>query len=65
MMILCSAKRPRINGGFAPEHTSGQWRHYVDSSKFSLKEMLLHNGNKFLSIPPDGAVHTNETYENL
>jgi hypothetical protein len=30
-----------------------------------LKAVLLHDGNKFPSILPDGAVHRNETYENL
>ena len=29
------------------EHTSGQWRLFIDSSQVSLKIVLLHNGNKF------------------
>jgi len=47
------------------EHTSGQWRLFIDLSKISLKAVLLHNGNKFLSIPLVHAVHVKETYENL
>jgi hypothetical protein len=47
------------------EHTSGQWRHFTDSSKFRLKAVLHHNGNKFPSIPLAHAVHMKETYENL
>jgi hypothetical protein len=47
------------------EHTSGQWRLLIDSSKVSLKAVLLHNGNQFPSIPLAHAVHMKETYENL
>jgi hypothetical protein len=47
------------------EHTSGQWRLFIDSSKASLKAVLLHNGNKFPSIWLAHAVHMTETYENL
>jgi DNA gyrase/topoisomerase IV subunit B len=42
------------------EHTSGQWMHFTDSSKVSLKAVLLHNGNKFHSIPMARAVHVKE-----
>jgi hypothetical protein len=41
----------------APE----QWRIFTDSSKFSLKAILLHNGNKYPSIPLFHAVHMKET----
>ena len=47
------------------EHTSGQWRLFINLSKISLKAVLLHNGNKFLSILLVLAVHMKETYENL
>jgi len=39
------------------EHTSGQRRLFIDSSKVHLKKVLLHNGNRFPSIPVAGAVH--------
>jgi hypothetical protein len=39
------------------EHTSGQWRLFIDSSKVSLKAVLLLNGNKFPSIPLIHTVH--------
>jgi hypothetical protein len=39
------------------EHTSGQWRLFIDSSKVNLKKVLLHNGNRFPSIPMAGVVH--------
>jgi len=39
------------------EQTSGQWGLLIDSSKFSLKTVLLHNVNHFPSIPLTNAVH--------
>jgi hypothetical protein len=47
------------------EHTSGQWRLFIDSSKVSVKAVLLLNGNKFPSIPLVHAVHMKETYKYL
>jgi len=41
------------------EHTSDQWRLFIDSSKVSLKKALLHNANRFPSISMAGAVHIN------
>jgi hypothetical protein len=43
----------RINGRIATLHTSGQWRQFIDSSKVSLKALLLHNGNKAPFYPTD------------
>ena len=39
------------------EHTSGQTRLFIASSKVRLKAVLLHTGNKFLSVAPAHAVH--------
>jgi hypothetical protein len=47
------------------EHTSRQWRFLTDLSMVSLKAVLLHNGNTFLSIPLVHAVHMKEMYEYL
>ena len=33
------------------EHKTTEWRLFIDSSKTSLKAVLLHNGNKFPSVP--------------
>jgi len=38
---------------------------YIDSSKVSLKAVLLHNGNTQPSIPSAHAVHKKETYMNI
>ena len=36
---------------FYHEFNPDQWRLFIDSSKVSLKEVLLHNGNRFPSVP--------------
>lgn len=47
------------------EHDPTEWRLFIDSSKLSLKAVLLHNGNVYPSIPIGHAVHMKETYENI
>ena len=47
------------------EHKSEDWRLFIDSSKTSLKGVLLHNGNKFSSIPIAHAVGMKESYVNM
>jgi len=42
-----------------------QWRLFIDSSKMSLKVVLLHNGNKFPSVPLAHAVDMKEIYESM
>jgi hypothetical protein len=41
------------------------WRLFTDSSKRSLKAVLLHNGSKYASVPVCHSVHLKESYENL
>jgi len=38
---------------------------FTDSFKVSSKAVLLHNGNKYPSVPLARAVHMKETYETL
>src|SRR4051794_23880544 len=47
------------------EHDASNWRLFIDSSKLSLKAVLLHNGNSLPSIPLGHAVHIKETYHNM
>jgi len=47
------------------ENTCEQRWLTTDSSKVSLKAVLLHNGNKFPAIPLAHARHIKVTYENL
>jgi hypothetical protein len=41
------------------------WRLFIDSSKLSLKAVLIHNGHILPSIPVGHSVHKKESYENL
>ena len=47
------------------EHKTTEWRRFIDSSKTSLKIVILHNGNKFPSVPIAYATNMKETYKNL
>lgn len=46
-------------------YNTNEWRLFIDSSKKSLKSVLLHNESKYASIPIAHSVHLKETYENL
>ncbi|UYV81646.1 hypothetical protein LAZ67_20001789 [Cordylochernes scorpioides] len=46
------------------DHDTEEWRLFIDSSKISMKAVLLHNGNKFPSVPIAHASNMKETYEN-
>lgn len=57
-----------INGLFVcmeQVYDSNEWRLFIDSSKASLKAVLLHNGNLKPSIPIGHAVNTKESYETM
>jgi len=47
------------------KHDPQEWRLFIESSKLSLKAVLLRNGNQHPSIPVGHAVHMKGTYENL
>ena len=40
-----------------------EWRLFIDSSKANLKCVLLHNGNRYASMPIGHSVHLKQTYE--
>ncbi len=42
-----------------------EWRLFIDSSTKSLKAVLLHNGNKFPSLPIAHSVHMKENYDSV
>ena len=42
-----------------------EWRLFIDSSKTSLKAVLLHSGNTMPSVPVGYAVLMKETYDNI
>jgi len=47
------------------EYNPDEWRMFIDSSKVSLKVVLLHNGNRFPSIPLAHAANIKESYESM
>ena len=47
------------------KHNPLDWWLFIDLPKFSLKAVLLHNGNTLPSIPVGHSVHNNESYENM
>lgn len=57
-----------INGLFndlSQVHCPSEWRLFIDSSKRSLKAVLLHNGNSKPSVPIAHSVHMKESYESM
>ena len=48
-----------------PEYSPNEWRLFIDSSKRSLKCVLLHNGNKFACVPIAHSAIVKEHYLNV
>jgi len=46
-------------------HIPLDWLLFIDSSKLSLKAVLLHNGNTLPSIPVGHSMHNEESYEKM
>ena len=47
------------------EYNPDQSRLFIDSPKVSLKVVLLHNGNRFPSVPLAHAANMQESYESM
>lgn len=47
------------------QYRPADWRLFIDSSKISLKVVLLYNGNRYAPIPIGHSTHLKEKYENL
>lgn len=47
------------------KHLPVDWRLFIDSSKASLKAVLLHNGNSQPSLPLAHSISKKETYETM
>lgn len=56
---------PGLFKEFGEAYDSMEWRLFIDSSKLSLKAVLLHQGNRKPSIPLAHAVNTKESYESM
>ena len=47
------------------DYVATEWRLFIDSSTRSLKAVVLHNGNKYSSIPIGHSVQMKETHDNM
>ena len=47
------------------EYSPDQWRLFIDSSEVSLKVVILHNGNRFPSIPLAHAANMKGSYKSM
>ena len=47
------------------DYKPDQWHLFIDLSKVSLKVVLLHNGNRFPSVPLDHAANMKESFESM
>lgn len=63
-LIYCSDVNNLFNA-LGQKHDPNGWRLFSDSFKLSLKAVLVHNGNKYPSVPIAHAVHMKESYENM
>ena len=63
--VYCNDIDSLLNAIGLPNYFPAEWRLFIDSSKRSLKCVLLHNGNRFGSIPIAHSVKAKETYENV
>jgi len=63
-LVYCS-NVPDLMKTLNISETAGSWRLFIDSSRASLKAVLLHKGNILPSIPIGYSRDLGETYENL
>lgn len=64
-LVYCNDISGLIETFSVTSYSSNDWRLFIDSSKKSLKAVLLHNGNKFASIPIAHSVKMKEEYASL
>lgn len=48
-----------------PDYRTEDWRLFIDSSKYSLKAVLIHNGNVLPTVPVAHAANMKETYSSM
>ena len=61
-LVFCSDVPGLLNKMGVKEYNPEEWRLFIDSSKRSLKCVLLHNGNKYGSVPIGHSTKLKETY---
>lgn len=64
-LVFCNDIKGVLEKMGLPYYTSDEWRLFIDSSKRSLKCVLLHNGNKYASIPIGHSTTMKEEYKTI
>ncbi|RLU16501.1 hypothetical protein DMN91_010569 [Ooceraea biroi] len=64
-LVYCKDVRGLINEFKPGLYVADKWRLFIDSSKASLKAVLLHNGNKYAAIPLAHSTTLSESYKTL
>jgi phosphoglycolate phosphatase-like HAD superfamily hydrolase len=64
-LVFCTDIRNLLHQLEEKEYDPSTWRLFIDSSKRSLKAVLLHNSNVLASIPLAHSTKLSESYETL
>jgi hypothetical protein len=56
---------PNLTNMLGVQYKAHEWTLFIDSSKRSLKGVLLHNGNCLASVPVAHSVHLIQAYKKL
>ncbi|ESO04311.1 hypothetical protein HELRODRAFT_172670 [Helobdella robusta] len=62
-LVYCTDIAQLLHHLGVPQYKPEDWRLFIDSSKRSLKCVLLHNGNQFASVPLAHSTKLKEKYE--
>ena len=64
-VVYCHSVQALLLALGVVNYVANEWRLFIDASKRSLKAVLLHNTNKYASVPLAHTTHLKETYENI
>ena len=64
-LVYCKDVEGLLLNMGVPEYRYQDWRLFIDSSKRSLKCVLLHNGNQYASVPIGHSTKLKEEYNNI
>ena len=64
-LVYCNSIKGLLLKMGVPEYRAQEWRLFIDSLKRSLKCVLLHNGNRYASLPIGHSIKLKEDYNNI
>ena len=64
-IAYCTNITGLMNGMKPNTYRKEEWRLFMDSSKYSMKAVLLHNTNVYVSLPILHSVKLKESYDNM